>query len=178
MRIVGGALRGREVVSKHFRGRPTSSFAREGLFNVLANRLEWPGVSVLDLYAGTGMVAFECMSRGARSATCVELAAAHVREIRRNSQLLGIANLIVCQQPALRYIQRAKERFQLIFADPPYDIPGAEDFPAQLLASGLLEPGGLFVYEHRKGYSVQPAPSESRSYGDTTFAMYGKGLGD
>lgn len=174
MRIVGGELGGREVVSKNFRGRPTSSYAREGLFNILANRLVWPSIDVLDLYAGTGMVAFECISRGARSATCVELSAAHVREIKRNAQLLGVTNLRVCHQPVLRYIPRAKETYQLIFADPPYEIEGAETFPVQLLATSLLAPGGLFIYEHRKGHAVQPVPIEERSYGDTCFAMYWK----
>jgi 16S rRNA (guanine(966)-N(2))-methyltransferase RsmD len=178
MRITGGALRSRQL--KAPRGdatRPTSDRVREALFSILGDIV---GVRVLDLYAGTGALAFEALSRGAAHATLVESGREPLAVIRANLASLGVADRTrVIAQPVERAAKALGDGFELVFADPPYaDVRG--EAPAIRAIAGLmpsaLSAGGLLVLEHAE----KDAPpdvgglerEETRHYGDTAITFY------
>lgn len=182
MRIIGGSARGRTL--KAPRGaatRPTSDRVREAVMSMLDSRGALDGARVLDLYAGSGALSLEALSRGADRATCVDSAQACQRIIAENARLLGLADrcsvLPLDVERALPRLARQRERFDLIFADPPYAETSWE-----LLANvpALLADGGLLLVEHGKRLSPPPQLatlelSLGRCYGDTAIALYERG---
>lgn len=180
MRIVGGTLGGRILQVKRFTERPTMERTREALFNILDNRLDYPATPFLDLYAGTGAIAFEAISRGARRVVCVESNPIFARQIRENCQALGVSNLEVLTLDALRFIARYTGEghtlapFGLIFADPPYDDPALPQLPSLILKSSLLSPGGTLIIEHpaARRFNATPAPFEVRHYGKSYLSFF------
>lgn len=147
--------------------------AKEALFNILANRLDFSSIRVADLFSGTGAIAFEFLSRGALHATCVERNARHVAQIRANAQALGLTNINVVRADVVKYL-RTPESFDVVFADPPYAYAGLAALPGFIMSSGALRAGGLLVVEH--GEELQPAwegVREERRYGDAVFAFFG-----
>ncbi|MCA9550317.1 MAG: 16S rRNA (guanine(966)-N(2))-methyltransferase RsmD [Myxococcales bacterium] len=179
MRIVGGRWGGRRLVAPRGTAtRPTADMAREALFNALFDVEGW---RVLDLYAGTGAVALEALSRGAAAAVCVEKARHALAALAENAAALGAGTaLVVRAQPvatALAALAREGARFDLIFADPPYDL--AQDaLPAVLAAAaGLLADGGVVVLEHRRSDPAPAAPAglvmtKSRRHGEAAMSWY------
>jgi 16S rRNA (guanine(966)-N(2))-methyltransferase RsmD len=175
MRIIAGTARGRRLVAP--RGpstRPTSDKVRAALFNVLGQYFE--GGDVLDLYAGSGALALEALSRGCSRAVCVEGDAAAVRAIRRNAEACGFADRVEIRCEA---VERALARlprgaFALAFADPPY----AEGPEVALAALGaLVAPGGRAVAEHdvRRPPAAGYGPLQlvdRRAYGSTGLSIY------
>ncbi len=149
MRISGGEFRGRVLsVPKGLDVRPTQDRVREALFSMLMH--EVPGARFLDLFAGSGAVGLEALSRGAASATFVELNPRHIAFIRSNAAVLGVSPPIV-QADAYAYVESfAGEPFDIAYADPPYALGESEGFGRLLAASaekGMVRPGGLFVAE-------------------------------
>lgn len=180
MRIIRGKYgRRRFDVPRNITARPTTDFAKENLFNVLENMLDFEDVeSALDLFSGTGAISFELLSRGCRMVTSVEKAATQHGFIRRTSQTLGCDNHRIIRGDALKFISAApKSHYDLIFADPPYDMPGFEAIPAAVLEAGILRPGGLFVIEHSgtRDFSSIPGFMERRVYGSVNFSMFRAG---
>lgn len=177
MRVTGGELRGRRPKPvKGFSGRPTTDFGREGLFNLLRSRVDIEGANVLDLFAGTGMVSLEFASRGCASVTCVEMDGRAVRSIQQMFDTFGLDQGQAIRGNALDFIKRALTSFDIVFADPPYDLPEMAELPERILASGLLEPGGWFILEHGQRTDVSFAPSfkECRHYGHVHFSLFEK----
>lgn len=154
--------------------RPTTDFAKEGLFNLLNNRVDFEGIRVLDLFAGTGSISLECLSRGADRVTCVEQLPLHARFIRSVAQQLDADNMVVIQGDVFTWLQRSTGTFDLIFADPPYAEPRLADLPDLVLGSGILAEDGLFVLEHSKknDFSVHPHFVEERHYGNVHFSFF------
>lgn len=175
MRIIRGKYgRRRFDVPTNITARPTTDFARENIFNVMENLVDFEECTALDLFAGTGAISLEMLSRGVRSVTAIEKAATQYNFIRRVLDTLGDRNMRVVRGDALRYIQTAPAQYDIVFADPPYDLPGFADIPGAVLASGLLRPGSLFIIEHsaKHDFSTLPHFSEHRRYGSVNFSIF------
>lgn len=179
MRIVSGNFRGRRFqLPKSLKARPTTDFAKENLFNILANRLDFEELRVLDLFAGTGSIGFEFLSREAKSVTFVEHYAPHVHFIHEVAQKLKVTNYSVVNGDAYRFIGSSKASFDLIFADAPYADEKMAQLPDLILTTGLLAEEGLLLVEHGKhtDFSHHPSFKEMREYGSVHFSFFEKSL--
>ena len=158
---------------KNITARPTTDFAKESLFNLLTNRMDLEGADVLDLFAGTGSISLECISRGAREVTAVELAHTQQNFIIATSKSLGINNLHLIRGDVFRYLKACSIRYDLIFADPPYALEELPTLPS-LIVPALLKPGGLFVLEHGDQYDFSGHPHflDLRTYGSVHFSFF------
>lgn len=175
MRIIGGKYRSRRIqVPPNLKARPTTDFAKEGLFNVLHNLLEWEEISALDLFSGTGSIAFELISRGCRHVVSVELNQNHFNFICRTQEILGAKELFPIKADAFKYLQSLKQPFDFIFADPPYDLPDSGKIPEIIRQRSLVKEGGFFVMEHSKrlNFSHLPHFREERKYGNVHFSFF------
>jgi 16S rRNA (guanine966-N2)-methyltransferase len=179
MRLTGGSDRGRKLRAPRGNGtRPTASRVREAIFNILGPAPEAP---VLDLYAGTGALGLEALSRGASKVVFVEREARALTALHRNVRELGLSDRAVVLgtkvQPALARLAEAGERFAWVFVDPPYANAGAEQTLELLAGSGVLAPGAVVVFEHDKR-RVPPDSAgdlylaDRRFYGDTGVSFY------
>ena len=158
---------------KNITARPTTDFAKESLFNLLTNRMDMEGADVLDLFAGTGSISLECVSRGAREVTAVELAHTQQNFIIATSKSLGINNLHFIRGDVFRYLKACSIRYDLIFADPPYALEELPTLPS-LIVPALLKPSGLFVLEHGDQYDFSGHPHflDLRTYGSVHFSFF------
>ncbi len=175
MRIIRGKYgRRRFNVPTNITARPTTDFARENIFNVLENIMDIEGAKCLDLFAGTGAVSFELLSRGAASVTAIEKSATQARFIEKVKSELGDSNLHLIRTDALRYIRESSSQFDFVFADPPYDLDGFGEIPEMVLRSQLLHPGSIFIIEHSKAYdfSLLPHFTDHRAYGSVNFSIF------
>ncbi len=181
MRIIGGRFGGRVInPPRNLRARPTTDFAKENLFNVLGNLIDFEGIEVLDLFSGTGSISYEFVSRGAAAVTSVEVNAVHHNFIRRTAAAFGMENLYAVRANAFLYLKSATKRFDVIFSDAPYDLEGAEQVVELVFGRGLLRAGGLLVFEHSKDVSFagHPALLQMRTYGSVHFSLFGMPEGD
>lgn len=177
MRIIRGKYgRRRFTVPTNITARPTTDFARENIFNVMENLVDFEGdePEALDLFAGTGAVSFELLSRGCRSVTSVEKAATQANFIAKVARELKADNHTLVRGDALRYIESSRKGYELVFADPPYDLPGFAEIPGKVLASKLLKPGSLFIIEHsaKHDFSNLPHFFDHRAYGSVNFSLF------
>ncbi|MFZ5430753.1 MAG: RsmD family RNA methyltransferase [Bacteroidota bacterium] len=175
MRIVGGKFKGRIFnPGKSFKARPTTDFAKENLFNILENRIDWESTDALDLFSGTGSISYELISRGCRRVTSVEMIFRHYRFIGEVKALLEIGNLNIVRDNVFEFIEKHQDQYDLIFADPPFDLKNLGEVPGRILASGLLRPGGLLIVEHGRNnqFSNLPGFREIRSYGSVCFSFF------
>lgn len=155
--------------------RPTTDFARENIFNVLENLVDFEGKSALDLFAGTGAITFEFLSRGCQSVTAVEKAATQYNFINRVAQQLNCTDqLTVVRGDAIKFAQTSGRKFDIIFADPPYTLPDFDKIPEIVLQSRMLTPDTLFIIEHSKAYDFSQLPhfKEHRAYGSVNFSIF------
>lgn len=177
MRIVSGKFRGRVInPPKNLRARPTTDFAKENLFNVLGNLVDFEQCDVLDLFAGTGSISYEFASRGARSVTAVEINAVHHSFIRRMAAQLGLEHFYPVKANVFLYLKSCTKQFDLVFSDAPYDLEGSEAVVDLVLQGDLLRPGGIFVFEHSKkmDFSTRAEFWQLRSYGSVQFSLFKK----
>ncbi len=175
MRIIRGKYgRRRFDVPGNITARPTTDFARENIFNVLDNLIDLEGARALDLFAGTGAISFEFLSRGCAEVTCVEKAQVQYTFIRSVAAKLGADNLRQVRGDALRFISTCSATFDIIFADPPYDMPGFAEVPGAILGSKMVRPGTLVVVEHSKAHDFSGLPGflEHRVYGSVNFSIF------
>ncbi len=175
MRIIRGRYgRRRFDVPPNITARPTTDFARENIFNVIENFIDIEGIRALDLFAGTGAVSFELLSRGAASVTAVEKAAVQQRFIEKVAKTLGDDNLYLVRGDVFRYIASSPAQFDFVFADPPYDHPRFAEIPALVLGSGLLAPGATFIIEHSRNHDFSTLPRffDHRTYGSVNFSIF------
>lgn len=176
MRIISGIYGGRRFETpRHLPARPTTDMARESLFNILANRVDFEGIHALDLFAGTGAIGFEMLSQGAGLVVSVEQGVVQQSFIQRvhDTLRLGDSHRLV-RGDVFRYVAACRESFDLIFADPPYDLPERTTLPRLILGGNLLKPSGLLVIEHgkRDNYSDDPCFREMRHYGAVHFSFF------
>ena len=175
MRIIGGTLKGRRVAPvKGWVGRPTTDFGRESLFNLLRTRVDIDGADVLDLFAGTGMVSLEFASRGAASVTAIERDVKAVRHMTAAFEQFDLPQCRALRGDVWQFITRPITSFDIVFADPPYDLDRLEALPAALLAGPLLQPDGLLILEHgeRTQFEEEPGFVEHRHYGQVHFSFF------
>ena len=224
MRIITGIYKGRRFdIPRSFKARPTTDFAKENIFNVLNSYIDLEGVRALDLFAGTGSISLELLSRGCSQVVSVEADRDHARFIGECVRKLGVTNHQLIRGDVFRYLKSAQKSstltrgsaalplehsdavaiergsaalnaaqqhlnrgeaaiehpdrgraFSFIFADPPYALPNLPDIPDLVLQSGILAPGGVFVFEHGKqnDFSSHPCFREHRAYGSVNFTIF------
>ena len=176
MRIVSGSLKGRRFSPpKNFKARPTTDFAKENLFNVLNNSIDFNSIKVLDLFGGTGSISYEFASRGVNDITCVELNFNHFRFIKKTSEELDLSSTIkVIKGDAFKYVEKTSEKFDVVFADPPYDLKDAEKLPDMILKNNLLLPEGILIFEHsgKANFNSHPNFLENRENGKVIFTFF------
>ena len=175
MRIIGGRLKGKTILPPAgYKARPTTDFAREGLFNVLDNEYEFEDLKVLDLFGGTGAIAFEFASRGAARVYCVEMARENASFIKTEAQRLGLANVTMVRDNVFDFLPICREKFDIIFADPPYALEGLETLPDQVFAQDILHPGCYFILEHGGAHSFREHPrfKKEKVYGRVHFTFF------
>ncbi len=175
MRIISGKYRGRRInPPKNISARPTTDFAKESLFNLLQNRMDFEGVEMLDLFAGTGSIGLEFVSRGAREVTSVELAHVQQNFIISTCKQLGVNNLRVIRGDVFKYINSCALKYDFIYADPPYALPELPTLPDLIFEKDMLKAGGWFVLEHSESndFSSHEHFYESRRYGSVNFTFF------
>jgi 16S rRNA (guanine(966)-N(2))-methyltransferase RsmD len=175
MRIISGIYGGRRLSPpKNITARPTTDFAKESLFNLLNNRMDFEGIDVLDLFAGTGGIGIECVSRGAREVTAVEIAHVQQSWIISCCRQLGIKNLSVIRGDVFKFINACRTKYDFIFADPPYALEQLPTLPDVILAQQILKENGWLVIEHGKDtdFTSHPNHIETRTYGSVHFSFF------
>ncbi len=178
MRVIGGQRKGRRIhiPSNSWPVRPTTDFAREALFNILDNRLDYDQAKALDLFGGTGIHSIELASRGCMDITYVDRHRESTQFVRSLAKEWDLP-IHAVQADVYSFIKKADKRWDYIFADPPYDLKGIEEFPAIILAASILAPDGFFVLEHTstKSFDQVKGFREARHYGQSVFSFFGLG---
>ncbi len=175
MRIISGTYKGHRInPPTNITARPTTDFAKESLFNVLNNRIDFEEITVLDLFAGTGGISFEFASRGTPSITSIEMNNRHSGFIRKIIKELQFDTINLIQGDVFKYINNHKTKFDLIFADPPYDLPELDLLPDIIFKKELLKENGFFILEHpsKKDFRNHPHFAEHRHYGNVNFSFF------
>lgn len=177
MRIIGGRLKGKTITPPmHYGARPTTDFAREALFNMLDNEYEFDDLKVLDLFGGTGAISFEFASRGAGRVYCIEMARENASFIKSEASRLGLSNVTVVRDNVFDFLPICHEKFDIIFADPPYALEGLENIPDKVLSRDILHPGCYFILEHGGEHSFKEHPQffKEKIYGRVHFSFFVK----
>lgn len=177
MRIISGSLKGRRLnpPAKSWPTRPTTDFSREGLFNILQNRVEFEALIALDLFGGTGSHSFELISRGCENVTYVDMYRPCVEFVKLTSKTWNVDQYLkIIQDDVLKFIAKSRETYNYIFAGPPYPLKELGQLPALIFQNQLLQPGGLFILEHNPNYNFSKHPHfvEMRKYGSTQFSFF------
>lgn len=175
MRIISGTFKGRRLhPPANLPVRPTTDFAKEGLFNVLNNLVDFESLKVLDLFCGTGSISMEFISREALQVTAVDINARCLDFIRRTAESMGVNRLQMIRMDVFSFLKRPGPRFDLIFADPPYDLKETETIPDLVFGNGLLTDDGMLILEHSSKHSFEFHPNfyRHRSYGSVNFTFF------
>lgn len=175
MRIIRGKFGKRRFdVPKNITARPTTDFARENIFNVLENILDFEGLTALDLFAGTGAISFEFLSRDCKEVTCVEMANTQANFIRSVKEKLNVQNLRIIKGDVFKFVETCSNKFDIIFADPPYNHPRFGEIPDMILNSKMLNAGTIVIVEHSRDYDFSSLASfkELRTYGSVNFSIF------
>ena len=175
MRIIGGRFRGRRInPPSNFRARPTTDFAREGLFNILNNRVDFETINVLDLFAGTGSITYEFASRGAITVHVVEKDLKHISGIRKILKELELENVKPIHIDVRAFLKTCSAKYEIVFADPPYDLTWLEDLPDLVTQAGVIKDDGFFILEHPRDLSFTGHRLffEHRNYGGVNFSFF------
>lgn len=176
MRIISGRHRGKRIIApKKLPVRPTTDMVKEALFNILHNSYTFENIRVLDLYAGTGNISYEFASRGVPEIIAVDADARCAHFIATTAKQLE-APIQVIKLDAIRYLNRAIGKYDIIFADPPYDLPLEEmaKIPEMVFAGDLLSDEGILILEHSKHLALEELPghAESRKYGGSVLSFF------
>ncbi|MEN9743692.1 MAG: hypothetical protein RLZZ65_1497 [Bacteroidota bacterium] len=177
MRIIRGTLKGKRFATPPgFPSRPTTDYAKEGLFNVLENSFDLDDARVLDLCAGTGNISFEFVSRGAASLLAIDSHPRCVQYLKKNVESLQIADVMqVYKSDCVIYCKNAKDvQYDLIFADPPFHLGFHEELLQHIFNKKLLSPDGIVVIEHGKqnDFSEHPNFDYCRNFGNVYFSFF------
>ena len=176
MRIIGGELGGRKIAppSKMPHTRPTTDIAKEGLFNIIENNLNINELKTLDLFGGTGSISYELASRGAPELVIVEKDPTMYEFIKKTAATLALTNFTVIRSDVFKFVDQCMEKFDFIFAGPPYALNTIDELPRKIFQKQLLNANGWFVLEHtpRNNYQSYPGYSTQRNYGTTIFSIF------
>ncbi|MCM1079794.1 MAG: 16S rRNA (guanine(966)-N(2))-methyltransferase RsmD [Bacteroidales bacterium] len=175
MRIITGIYKGRRFdIPRTFKARPTTDFAKENIFNVIQGYTDLEDAVALDLFAGTGSISLELLSRGCRQVVSVEADRDHASFIRQCLQKLDDNTCSLIRGDVFRFLKSCRGQFDFIFADPPYALKELPEIPDLVLDKGILAEGGIFVFEHGRQYDFTDHPHflEHRSYGSVNFTLF------
>ena len=175
MRIITGQFKGRHFdIPRTFKARPTTDFAKENIFNVLNGYIDFDGITALDLFAGTGSISLELVSRGCKEVVSVEKDRDHARFIADCMKKINAENDILIRGDVFRFLKSCHQKFDLIFAAPPYALPELDPLHDLVFEHDLLAADGVFVFEHGKhnDFSAHPRFKEHRSYGSVNFSIF------
>jgi 16S rRNA (guanine(966)-N(2))-methyltransferase RsmD len=176
MRVIGGTLKGRRFYPPFLEPtRPTTDFSKEALYNILYNVWDFEGLKFLDLFAGTGGHSYEFVSRGAARAVAVDAFGESVAYIRKTADLFNISDrLTVVQTDVYRFIETCTDKFDVIFAGPPYKLTTLDTIPDRIFEQGLLQEGGWLILEHNPDHDFSQHPKfiDLRKYGTTYFSFF------
>lgn len=176
MRIISGSLGGRRISppANMPYTRPTTDIAKEGLFNILQNQLDFEELRTLDLFGGTGSISYELASRGAKDLTVIEKDPAMFAFIKKTAAMLKLENFKLIKSDVFRFIEQCTDKFDFIFAGPPYALTTIDELPKLIFQKQLLNEDGWFVLEHtpRNNYENFPHFKFSRNYGTTIFSIF------
>ena len=178
MRIITGLYKGRHFdIPRSFKARPTTDFAKENIFNVMNGYVDFDGADALDLFAGTGSISLEMLSRGCREVVSVEADRDHAAFIRQCMAKIGADNDILIRGDVFRFMKSCRRKFDFVFADPPYALPELPTIQGLVFQHGRLKPGGVLVFEHGRhnDFSAEPHFVEHRSYGSVNFSIFRAG---
>jgi 16S rRNA (guanine966-N2)-methyltransferase len=175
MRIIGGVLKGLRLnPPKNLPVRPTTDLAKEALFNILLNKIEFEGIKVLDLFSGTGNISLEFASRGAEQVISVDRSIYCVNYLKDTARQHKLEQIKIYKADVFKYLEMETEQYDLIFADPPYDLNQIPELPKIIFNKNLLLPSGLLIIEHQsmQNLSNHPAFVEQRKYGYVSFSFF------
>ena len=175
MRIISGYHKGRTIrAPKNLPVRPTTDMAKEGLFNILNNVVDFDELNVLDLFCGTGNISFEFVSRGAKSVTCVDASSKCAAFVKSTFDELKFDSGTIIKADALRFVESAQKQWNLIFCDPPYSYEQYPQLVTTILENGLLTQDGILIVEHpaEVDFSSIPALTQTRKYGRVHFSFF------
>ena len=177
MRILGGQFKGRRFTppAKNWPTRPTTDYSKEGLYNILMNRIDFEETKFLDLFGGTGNHCYEMISRGCTDATYVDRFKGCVKFVEQTTEKLGITELIkTTHMDVFKFISYTAESYDLIFAGPPYALKTIDTIPNLVIDSKLLAENGFLILEHNPNvrFDDHPRIFEQRNYGQTIFSFF------
>ena len=175
MRIISGTHKGRRIdLPRTYGARPTTDFAKEALFNILALHFDWNEAEALDLFAGSGSIGYEFASRGCRQVDCVDNEGRHCAFIARTAQAMGLAGIRTHCRDAFWYVSHCRQRYSIIFADPPYTLAEADRIPDIVFGQALLKADGWLIVEHggTRNFETHPHFLERRRYGSVNFSIF------
>ena len=176
MRIISGQFRGKKLIApSNLPVRPTTDFAKTGLFNILNNYYSLEKISVLDLYAGTGNLSFEFASRGCNAITAIDKDAGCCSYMNKTAQQLSISKqLNILRSDVITYLKNSKTPVDIIIADPPYEETPASELVNLVFENQLLKPNGVFILEHSSAvdFSQLPHYLQTRKYGFVSFTFF------
>ena len=174
MRIISGYYKGRKIQPTGLPVRPTTDMAKEALFNILNNLVDYEDSMVLDLFAGTGNISFEFLSRGSKSVISVEHDLNCVRFIKNTAEKLEIDNISVLKMDVFKFISNGLGKYDIIFADPPYDEPRIAEIPTLVFDNGILADNGILILEHPDTYHFESNIHffDHRRYSRVNFSFF------
>ena len=175
MRIISGKFKGRRLSPPaNIKARPTTDMAREALFNVLNNEVDIRGADVLDLFSGTGAISLEFISRGANSATAIDVEYLSQKFLDSIKREWKIDNLKIVKADVFKLMKKADRSFDIVFADPPYADPRYPELPHLIFDSGWVKPDGLLILEHgpEHNFQLNPRFQSHRQYSSVNFSFF------
>lgn len=177
MRIISGEFKGRRFYppADKWPTRPTTDFAKEGLFNILQNRIDFSEIKMLDLFGGTGNHSYEFISRGCMDVSYVDQHGPCIAFVKKMATELKVENRIhIFKEDVKKFVNSSRQNYDYIFAGPPYPLPWLDEIPDLVFTNELLKPTGTFVLEHNPNHNFTKHPNfvESRNYGTTIFSFF------
>jgi len=175
LRIISGTLKSRRInPPKNLPVRPTTDMAKEALFNILHNKYDLSELNILDLFAGTGSISYEFYSRECESVTAVDQNIKCIKYIKETKENLNMETLDVVQSDCFSFLEKAWKKYDIIFADPPYDMPNFAKIVELVFEKKLLNSEGLLIVEHSKDTNLNKFPQyiNTRNYGSVHFSFF------
>lgn len=175
MRVISGKYKGKRFAPpKGFPSRPTTDMAKEALFGILDARMYFENLVVLDLFAGTGNISLEFLSRGVGQVTSIDSHPVSYRFQSKTAQEIEASNWSVLRKDVFEFVQSTGQKYDVIFADPPYDFERLEELIAAIFEANILEEDGILILEHSDRTSVSHLPNFKRvkTYGGVAFSFF------
>jgi 16S rRNA (guanine966-N2)-methyltransferase len=179
LRIIGGTYKGKQIIApKNLPVRPTTDFAKEGLFNILNNKVDFEGLTVLDLFCGTGNISLEFASRGAQKIYAIDKHSPCLYFVKDTAKALKLNSIITDRADVFKYLEKSHSTYDVIFADPPYELENIAQIHDLVFTHNLLNEDGWLIIEHgqRTDLSSKKNYVETRKYGNVHFSFFAQSL--